>query len=187
MEFPDLFGVGIDVSSLSDTEDEIALYTLDDNGEEIPAVGITGIDGTPTTTDGKTWRYRFSGRFDPGLVIVRFVAGTWQDNAGNLGVESDGTFNVYSNAASFELIISGAAELYMATEGLKLLTVSGEAKLSVDIGPNGDTGRVQLDLNGRVDLMYFGTIGRGFGAVCVRGQQFRHARSLGCHEGGHQF
>ncbi|MGV2341771.1 MAG UNVERIFIED_CONTAM: hypothetical protein LVR18_49980 [Planctomycetaceae bacterium] len=54
---------------------------------------------------------------------------------------------------------AAAAELYGALDELKLLSLSGEAKLSLDIAADEPGARVQLDLNGRADVMYFGTIG----------------------------
>ncbi|MFN6024956.1 MAG: hypothetical protein ACK49E_12445, partial [Planctomyces sp.] len=76
----------------------------------------------------------------------------------NKPLEKVETFNVYSNAFSFQIIVSGAAELYGAVESVKLVSVKGEAKLSLNTGGDGPS-RVQLDLNGRADVMYFGTVG----------------------------
>ncbi|MFM7057153.1 MAG: hypothetical protein ACKO2P_09565, partial [Planctomycetota bacterium] len=161
--FDDVLGVGLNAGSLEDTTPEIELFRMVDgeNGDpptEEPVPGI-GVNGAASLVSGNTWRYYFSGRFDPGQVYVRFVAGSWTDNAGNSGVEKVETFNVQSKAASFEIIIQGAAELYGAVEDLKLVSVKGEAKISLDIGGESPSARVQLDLNGRADVMYFGTIG----------------------------
>ncbi|MEI7699746.1 MAG: hypothetical protein WCK86_08130, partial [Planctomycetia bacterium] len=118
-----------------------------------------GVNGVAEHVEGSTWRYRFSGRFEPGQVYVRFHKDSWSDNAGNLSLEKIETFNVYSNAASFEIIVQGSAELYGAVEDLKLVSIKGEAKLSLDISADDPSARIQLDLNGRADVMYFGTVG----------------------------
>ncbi|MEI7700245.1 MAG: hypothetical protein WCK86_10635, partial [Planctomycetia bacterium] len=157
VELDDVFGAGLNAASLEDAGQEIQLYQMKD-GKEEPVPGI-GVNGIAEHVDGNTWRYRFSGRFEPGQVYVRFVAGSWEDNAGNQSVEKVETFNVYSNAASFEIIVKGAAELYAAIDTLKLVSVRGEAKLSLDIGAESPSARIQLDLNGRADVMYFGTVG----------------------------
>jgi hypothetical protein len=168
VEFPDMFGVGLDEASLQDAGHEIELYQLDGT-DEVPVEGVTGIQGVAEKVSNTVWRYRFSGRFDPGQVYVRFLPGTWQDKAGNLGAETVKTFNVYSNAASFEIMISGSAELYAAIESLKLMSVSGSAKLSVDMNETGQAERVQLDLNGRADMMFLGTIGAVSGRFVFAG------------------
>lgn len=100
VEFPDEFGVGLDGSLLTDPEPEIELYQINEAGEEVQVPGI-GVDGIAQHVDGNIWKYPFSGKFDPGQVFVRFIAGSWEDNAGNEGAESTHTFNVYSNATSF--------------------------------------------------------------------------------------
>jgi hypothetical protein len=113
-----------------------------------------------TQIDATTFRFYFSGRFEPDTqVFVSFNPGSWSDNSGNAGAPKIETFNVYSNAASFEIIVRGSAELYGAVEDLKLVSVVGEAKLSLDLGADSPSARVQLDLNGRADVMYFGTVG----------------------------
>ncbi|MFN9295302.1 MAG: hypothetical protein ACK6EB_45085, partial [Planctomyces sp.] len=137
--------------------------------DEVPVAGVTGILGAAEKVSDTVWRYRFSGRFEPGQVYVRFLPGTWQDESGNQGAETVKTFNVYSNAASFELMISGSVELYAALESLKLMSVSGSAKLSVDRGESGQAERVQLDLNGRADMMFLGTIGAVSGRFVFAG------------------
>ncbi|MFN9035532.1 MAG: hypothetical protein ACK5YO_04510, partial [Planctomyces sp.] len=136
VEFPDMFGVGLDEASLRDAGQEIQLYQLN-GSDEVPVAGVTGILGAAEKVSDTVWRYRFSGRFEPGQVYVRFLPGTWQDESGNQGAETVKTFNVYSNAASFELMISGSVELYAALESLKLMSVSGSAKLSVDMVESG--------------------------------------------------
>ena len=65
-------------------------------------------------------------------MTVKIKEGTWADAAGNLGVGSTQVFGVYSNAESFELKISGSMELFLAVDSLRLASVSGWAKLSVD-------------------------------------------------------
>ncbi|MFN9038300.1 MAG: hypothetical protein ACK5YO_18520, partial [Planctomyces sp.] len=150
---------GLDKDSLEDPDPEIELFKIGEDKEEIPAseFGI-GLDGKPKHMGGNIWRYYFSGMFEPGQVYVRIKGDSYQDNAGNKPLEQLQTFNVYSNAFSFQLIISGAAELYGAVESLKLVSVKGEAKLTFNTGGDGPT-RMQLDLNGRADVMYFGTVG----------------------------
>ena len=151
--------VGLQADSITDVAPEIELYTLDEDGAEQAIEGI-GVNGAAVNIEGNTWRYYFSGRFEPNLqVYVRFLADSWQDNAGNKPAEKVETFYVYSNAASFEIIVKGAAELYGAVEDLKLVSIKGEAKLSLDIGAESPSARIQLDVNGRADVMYFGTVG----------------------------
>ena len=65
VHFVDPFGRGLDQASFTDTESEIELVTVNDKGEETPLSGI-GINGAAEYVDGLTWRYRFSGRFEPG-------------------------------------------------------------------------------------------------------------------------
>ncbi|MFN9046546.1 MAG: hypothetical protein ACK5YC_00320, partial [Planctomyces sp.] len=159
--FDDVFGVGLKAESLKDADAEIELfkYSEDEDAEEIPSseFGI-GVDGKAVHIEGNIWRFYFSGNFDPGQVYMRIVADSYEDNAGNKPLEKVETFNVYSNAFSFQIIVSGAAELYGAVESVKLVSVKGEAKLSLNTGGDGPS-RVQLDLNGRADVMYFGTVG----------------------------
>ncbi|MGV2339032.1 MAG UNVERIFIED_CONTAM: hypothetical protein LVR18_35130 [Planctomycetaceae bacterium] len=159
VELDDVFGVGMNSDSLTDAGQEIQLYQIVD-GEETPVAGI-GVNGIAEHVSGNVWRYRFSGRFEPGLVYVRFLEGSWTDNAGNASVTKVESFNVYSNAFSFEIHVKGAAELYAAVESLKLVSIKGDARLTLDV--SSDTGRVQLDLNGRADVMYFGTVGAASG------------------------
>ncbi|MEN9556606.1 MAG: hypothetical protein RLZZ232_2892, partial [Planctomycetota bacterium] len=158
VQLDDVLGVGLNESSLTDTDAEIELFTYDKDGKEQKITGI-GVNGVAEHVEGSTWRYRFSGRFEPGQVYVRFHKDSWSDNAGNLSLEKIETFNVYSNAASFEIIVQGSAELYGAVEDLKLVSIKGEAKLSLDISADDPSARIQLDLNGRADVMYFGTVG----------------------------
>ena len=155
----DTFGVGINAASVTDSSAEIVLFNYDEDGDAQPIPGI-GVNGAAVQIDDTTWRYYFSGRFEPDTqVYVQFLPGSWSDNAGNTAVSKTESFNVYSNAASFEILIKGSAELYGAVEDLKLVSVIGEARLSLDIAADNPSARIQLDLNGRADVMYFGTVG----------------------------
>ncbi|MFN5977050.1 MAG: hypothetical protein ACK48U_21595, partial [Planctomyces sp.] len=157
--FEDSLGTGINAASITDAGAEITLFNYDEDGEPQAITGI-GVNGAATQIDATTFRFYFSGRFEPDTqVYVSFNPGSWSDNSGNAGAQKIETFNVYSNAASFEIIVRGSAELYGAVEDLKLVSVVGEAKLSLDLGADSPSARVQLDLNGRADVMYFGTVG----------------------------
>ncbi|MFN5800730.1 MAG: hypothetical protein ACK5AN_24685, partial [Planctomyces sp.] len=157
--FEDSLGTGITAASITDAGAEITLFNYDEDGEPQAIPGI-GVNGAATQIDATTFRFYFSGRFEPDTqVYVSFNPGSWSDNSGNAGAQKIETFNVYSNAASFEIIVRGSAELYGAVEDLKLVSVVGEAKLSLDLGADSPSARVQLDLNGRADVMYFGTVG----------------------------
>ncbi|MGV2342082.1 MAG UNVERIFIED_CONTAM: hypothetical protein LVR18_51660 [Planctomycetaceae bacterium] len=152
----DVFGVGLDKESLEDPEPEIELFKIGEDKEEIPSsdFGI-GVDGKAEHMGGNIWRYYFSGSFEPGQVYVRIKGDSYQDNAGNKPLEQVQTFNVYSNAFSFQLIISGAAELYGAVESLKLVSVKGEAKLDVQHRRRRPhTGAAGSEWSGRRDVFW---------------------------------
>ena len=72
-------------SSITDSDSEFSLS----------GAGVNNVvfNGAPLLVSGTTYRYSFSGRFTPGIVELNFVAGSWQDSAGNtsLGESQDFT------------------------------------------------------------------------------------------------
>ncbi len=84
MTFVDTRGSGLDAASIDGDE-----FTLSG-----PGVNTGVLRGTATLVSGTSYRYMFDGELAVGDVDVNFVAGTWQDNAGNVNVAETETFTV---------------------------------------------------------------------------------------------
>ena len=85
----------IDVT-FSDVGDGLDLATID--GDELAiggaGVGTAVLDGTAVLQSGTTYRYAFTGDFVEGTVTVDFLAGSFQDLAGNANVAETESFTV---------------------------------------------------------------------------------------------
>src|SRR5690606_27317236 len=68
-------GSGIDPTSILDSGAEFALSGA--------AATNVVVSGEPTLVSGTTYRYTFTGEFAEGPVDVQFLAGSFQDQAGN--------------------------------------------------------------------------------------------------------
>ena len=88
----------LDVSFVDTGDSGLDTTTID--GDELTlggaGVGTATLSGTATLVSGSTYRYGFTGDFVVGSVDVNFVAGTWQDNAGNANVAETESFTVMS-------------------------------------------------------------------------------------------
>jgi hypothetical protein len=70
---------------LTDDSPEIELYALNDDGEEIKVPGVGGVNPIAEYVDGKTWRYRFSGNFEPVKYMFALSLIHGKTNSGNFG------------------------------------------------------------------------------------------------------
>jgi len=79
-------GVGLKTATISDTGQEFTLSGA-------AAAGVT-INGAATSMGGDVFRYPYTGKFAAGLVTVNFIAGSFQDNAGNYNKAGSYSFTV---------------------------------------------------------------------------------------------
>ena len=125
------------------------------NGDELQlsgsGVGTAAIDSSVAPTvlgNGSTVRYYLTGQFTPGVVHVSFVAGSWQDTAGNQSAAGSTTLRLIdqlpASAASsssstdgrvFFIALSGGVDLNAAglfdTGGKPLLSIHGGVELDI--------------------------------------------------------
>ncbi len=88
--FSDAGGSGLDAATIDGDE-----LTLSGSG-----VGTAVLTGTATLVSENTYRYPFTGDFGVGSVNVSFIAGSWQDNAGNVNLAESESFSVQPDSAA---------------------------------------------------------------------------------------
>ena len=169
------------------TAGDIALDTATINGDEFTlagtglgsAVPATAPEDQPTQLgDDNVFRYYFSRGFTSGSVALTFVAGSWQDAAGNTGsaktesfqiIEalqddgSDGSQGGDALGKIFYIEISGGVKL----EGLGFLDepiIDIRGRVVLEIGryelPSGGTvARFSVDASGTIKIVKLGNIG----------------------------
>ena len=105
--FADATGKGLDESTIKDAGQEFKFLVKDVTGKEwVEPLGV-GINGNPLKQDDGSYRYYFSGTFEPGLVRVVFPGGSFADVAGTVNVETEQQFIVVSNAPAFQITAEG--------------------------------------------------------------------------------
>ncbi len=88
--FTDTGGSGLDAATIDGDE-----LTLSGSG-----VGTAVLTGTATLVSENTYRYPFTGDFGVGSVNVSFIAGSWQDHAGNVNLAESESFSVQPDSAA---------------------------------------------------------------------------------------
>ncbi|MEY2727818.1 MAG: hypothetical protein RLZZ458_3685, partial [Planctomycetota bacterium] len=110
IKFVDATGRGLNIASITDTDQEFSLLVKNESGEwEAPqGVGVLGAGEVVGDPDDLTFRYYFSGSFVPGVVRVQFAENSFQDldGAGNAAAEQQ--FAVVANAPAFEIRVDGS-------------------------------------------------------------------------------
>ena len=155
--FADPLGVGLDKASILDPGPEIEVWAKDSSGNDIQ---IDVKDDEVSVVDGN-YRYELASPLPIGPVTVKYLAGSWEDNAGNLGSAGEQSFLTTASAATLSLYVGGSVDLFAGTEDLRLLHIGGEVLLQAEAGVQGS--RVQVDMNGQIDLIYLGTVGAAAG------------------------
>ncbi len=134
------------------------------------ASGVT-IDNDPrliaSSSMSATYRYFFTGSFQPGPVTVQFNAGSWADMAGDVGTASTESFQVISqvqppvagatNQQVFFISISG--QLLLNDAGLTsqpLIDMTGNVTITISPEPN-----FTLSATGTVDVYKVGNVASG--------------------------
>ena len=92
----DLNGRGYIDVTFGDVGDGVDASTIDGNEVSISGAGVgtAVLDGTAVLQSGTTYRYAFSGGFVVGTVTVDFLAGSFQDLAGNANAGEMESFTV---------------------------------------------------------------------------------------------
>ncbi len=107
IHFLDFTARGLDKASITDAGQEFKFLVLDADGETwVEPLGV-GINGIPLEQSDGTFRYFFSGQFEPGVVRVVFLDGSFTDTAGAANLEEEQQFIVVSNAPAFQITIAG--------------------------------------------------------------------------------
>mgnify|MGYP000879559446 CR=1 FL=1 len=153
--FADPLGVGLDKGSITDTDTEIEVWAKGENGDDIQ-ISV----GAVSEGDGY-YRYALEGDLPIGPVTVKYLAGSWADKAGNLGSTGQQSFLVTPTAANLSIYVGGSVELFAGMEDVRLLHLGGEVFLQAE--SEGPGSRVQVDMNGQIDLLYLGTVGAAAG------------------------
>ncbi len=105
--FADATGKGLDESTIKDAGQEFKFLVKDSTGKEwVEPLGV-GINGNPLRQADGSFRYFFSGSFEPGLVRVVFLDGSFADSAGTVNVEREQQFIVVSEAPAFQITAEG--------------------------------------------------------------------------------
>ncbi len=139
--YSDTGGSGLKTATINGDE-----FTLSGSG-----VGTASLAGTATLVSGSTYRYAFTGDFEVGDVDVNFIAGRWQDNAGN---------NNLAKTESFRVLPNPPADTTPPTAGL----ASPASGSSVMVG----------SLNGQrnVDVTFADVGGSGLSVATINGDEF---------------
>ncbi|WP_442506614.1 hypothetical protein SH528x_005468 [Novipirellula sp. SH528] len=123
--FSDTSGVGLDVSTITDSEEE---FTLGGAG----ASAVT-VDGAATLVLGTTYRYATTGDFAPGAVDAVFAAGTFADSMGNANIDSIASF-VIAEDVQEEVIVDNSGPGFTVNDPSSQFFSS--SSLGGFVGPN---------------------------------------------------
>ncbi|HND55959.1 MAG TPA: hypothetical protein PLV92_26260, partial [Pirellulaceae bacterium] len=105
IKFNDRTGRGLDATTITDVGQEFELLVKNDAGEWVAP--HAAINGAALKVGDNTYRYFFSNFFEPGVVRVQFLAGSFLDVDGAQNLAEEQQFAVVSNAPSFEFQIEG--------------------------------------------------------------------------------
>jgi hypothetical protein len=166
VDYTDPFGVGLDESSITDSDLEFRL-----GGKGAGSVVVYG-DAEKFEQDGKTyWKYAYSGDFQDGLVTVNYIKDSWIDSAGNYGDAQMQEFAIFSQAQAFEIRLFGGVELDgggflpdLDKDGSpdKLVSLTGDVTITQDSVRNTDgevlESSLTLDISATLELFYLGNI-----------------------------
>src|SRR5690606_31261584 len=124
VKFTPVNGGEVDVTSVTDDEAEFTLTGA--GGENLAPAGVLQVNAT-------TFRYLYRGQLDAGPLDVTFIAGSWQDTAGNAGPAASARVNVITQSQSYFIDLSGGILLNSA--GLldePLLDLRAQVTLELD-------------------------------------------------------
>ena len=149
----------IDITFTPTTGASLDLTSID--GDEFTLTGANGENVTlrgPPTRQGDTnvFRYEFDGSFDAGLLTIHFVAGSWRDSQGNLGLAGTQTVRIITQASEFYIDLSGGIEL-RAADLLDEPLMSVKAHVLLEIDPTRNV--IKLSFDGQLSIYKIGTVG----------------------------
>ncbi len=94
-------GAGVNTGTITDAAPEFTLSGA-------AAAGVV-VNGAANSVGGDLFEYNFTGSFGAGVVTVNFIAGSFQDNAGNYNKAASYSFTVTAPAAAPSFTLSGPA------------------------------------------------------------------------------
>ncbi|MBN1192791.1 MAG: hypothetical protein JXA36_03745, partial [Coriobacteriia bacterium] len=181
----------LDIDTIIDTEGAGAVeFTLSGSGLGTGASQVALSTDAPTVlADGKTVRYYLSGRFVQGPINVTFIAGSWADEAGNLGAAEVQSFYVTEPPAGasadpmappvpgdlsykvFFIELSGGMELRFADLfDEPILEIRGKVALEIGNRPlpeGGTKARIALYASGTIKVIKLGNLASGAAAFIL--------------------
>ncbi|MFO0878227.1 MAG: hypothetical protein U0840_12825 [Gemmataceae bacterium] len=107
VRFLDRTGRGLAEASITDADAEFQLLVLDESGQNWIVHPQVGVNGAALRNPDGSYRYFFSNAFNPGVVRVQFLEGSFTDVDGAANLAAEQQFVVVNNAPSFEFQIEG--------------------------------------------------------------------------------
>ncbi|MFL2871082.1 MAG: calcium-binding protein, partial [Pirellulaceae bacterium] len=150
-----LAGAGGENAELSGTPD--VYYRTGTGDDYVEATGnISEIVTAIENADSVVFRYSYNNSLDAGMLNVNFVAGSWEDAAGNEGSAGTKQIALITQAENFFIEVSGGIELNAADLfDEPLMSVTAEVSLEMDFARK----VFQMEFSGEMQIIKLGNVG----------------------------